>query len=293
MALEDPKNEIRKGAAVALGELKAEPAVDPLAALFNDPDSGVALSAVEALVSIGNAPATVHLINALQLENTDARIAAASGLGTLNAANAVDALINVLDDSEESVTCAAATSLGLIGDEKASSPLAAKLKAPSVKLRLACAQALASTQGKAAIEGLVGALADDNADVRSAAIDALATIGQPCIPSVLDALKDVPRIRRLVVMVQREVADRLLAQPGSKTYGIPSVICGLHAAGHMAFMNLGFGRLADVMDVRLLLVIPGIVWMVVFVVAGATLPEARSILRSGAFTHTAVRPVTA
>ncbi len=64
------------------------------------------------------------------------------------------------------------------------------------------------------------------------------------------------------------------------------------AAGHMAFMNLGFGRLADIVDVRLLLVVPGIVWMVVFALAGATLPEARSILRSGAFTNTAVRPVT-
>lgn len=52
---------------------------------------------------------------------------------------------------------------------------------------------------------------------------------------VLDALKDAPRIGRFVVMVQREVADRLLAKPGTKTYGIPSVIVGLHAVGHMAF----------------------------------------------------------
>jgi 16S rRNA (adenine1518-N6/adenine1519-N6)-dimethyltransferase len=52
---------------------------------------------------------------------------------------------------------------------------------------------------------------------------------------VLDGLKDALRVRRFVVMVQREVADRLLAQPGSKTYGIPSVICGLHAVGRLAF----------------------------------------------------------
>ena len=52
---------------------------------------------------------------------------------------------------------------------------------------------------------------------------------------VLDALKDAPRIDKLVVMVQKEVAERLLAEPGSKTYGIPSVVVGLHAAGRLAF----------------------------------------------------------
>lgn len=52
---------------------------------------------------------------------------------------------------------------------------------------------------------------------------------------VLDALRDAPRIEKFVVMVQREVADRMLAEPGSKTYGIPSVVVGLHAVGRLAF----------------------------------------------------------
>ena len=52
---------------------------------------------------------------------------------------------------------------------------------------------------------------------------------------VLDALKGAPRVTRLVVMVQKEVADRMLAEPGSKTYGIPSVVVGLHSVGHLAF----------------------------------------------------------
>lgn len=42
-------------------------------------------------------------------------------------------------------------------------------------------------------------------------------------PLVLDLLQDVPRIERMLVMVQREVADRLAARPGSPSYGIPSV----------------------------------------------------------------------
>lgn len=52
---------------------------------------------------------------------------------------------------------------------------------------------------------------------------------------VLDALRTVPQIRRFVVMVQLEVAERLVAIAGSKTYGLPSVVVGLHGLGRIAF----------------------------------------------------------
>jgi 16S rRNA (adenine1518-N6/adenine1519-N6)-dimethyltransferase len=42
-------------------------------------------------------------------------------------------------------------------------------------------------------------------------------------PLVLDLLAGVPAIDRMLVMVQREVGERLAAGPGSKAYGIPSV----------------------------------------------------------------------
>jgi 16S rRNA (adenine1518-N6/adenine1519-N6)-dimethyltransferase len=42
-------------------------------------------------------------------------------------------------------------------------------------------------------------------------------------PLVLDLLADVPAIERMLVMVQREVGERLAARPGDKAYGIPSV----------------------------------------------------------------------
>jgi 16S rRNA (adenine1518-N6/adenine1519-N6)-dimethyltransferase len=42
-------------------------------------------------------------------------------------------------------------------------------------------------------------------------------------PLVLDLLDHVPAIDRMLVMVQREVGERLSAAPGTKTYGIPSV----------------------------------------------------------------------
>lgn len=46
---------------------------------------------------------------------------------------------------------------------------------------------------------------------------------------VLRVLQEVPVVEKLVVMVQLEVAERLVAKPGSKIYGIPSVISSLHS----------------------------------------------------------------
>lgn len=42
-------------------------------------------------------------------------------------------------------------------------------------------------------------------------------------PLLCDLLDDVPRIDPMLVMVQREVAERLVASPRSSAYGIPSV----------------------------------------------------------------------
>jgi 16S rRNA (adenine1518-N6/adenine1519-N6)-dimethyltransferase len=42
-------------------------------------------------------------------------------------------------------------------------------------------------------------------------------------PLVLDLLDDVPQIGRMLVMVQREVGERLAAGPGDEQYGLPSV----------------------------------------------------------------------
>ncbi|HJO20640.1 MAG TPA: rRNA adenine dimethyltransferase family protein, partial [Acidimicrobiales bacterium] len=49
------------------------------------------------------------------------------------------------------------------------------------------------------------------------------------VPLVCDLLDDVPAIGRLVVMVQLEVADRLVAGPGDEAYGLPSVKVAYHA----------------------------------------------------------------
>jgi 16S rRNA (adenine1518-N6/adenine1519-N6)-dimethyltransferase len=42
-------------------------------------------------------------------------------------------------------------------------------------------------------------------------------------PLILRTIEQLPSVRRWTVMVQREIADRLRAGPGSRTYGSPSV----------------------------------------------------------------------
>jgi MFS family permease len=76
-------------------------------------------------------------------------------------------------------------------------------------------------------------------------------------------------------LIQEVVADELRGRVMSLYIMI--------AAGHMAFVNLGFGRAADSIDVRYLLVGPGLLWVGTFLVAMVSLVEVRSLVRHGRF----------
>jgi 16S rRNA (adenine1518-N6/adenine1519-N6)-dimethyltransferase len=49
------------------------------------------------------------------------------------------------------------------------------------------------------------------------------------VPVLLRLLEHLPSLRTGLVMVQAEVADRLVAPPGSRTYGVPSVKAAWYA----------------------------------------------------------------
>ena len=57
------------------------------------------------------------------------------------------------------------------------------------------------------------------------------------VPVVLHLLQVMPSLRSVLVMVQKEVADRLAAGPGGRVYGVPSVkarwYCDVEAAGNV------------------------------------------------------------
>jgi 16S rRNA (adenine1518-N6/adenine1519-N6)-dimethyltransferase len=52
---------------------------------------------------------------------------------------------------------------------------------------------------------------------------------------LLELLQEAAGLRRCVVVAQREVAERLTAGPGSKAYGLPSVITALYGHARLEF----------------------------------------------------------
>ncbi len=68
-------------------------------------------------------------------------------------------------------------------------------------------------------------------------------------PIVFALLERRPRPREIVVMIQREVADRILAPPGSRTYGALAV--GIRSVAEVErVMNVGRGAFRPVPDVE-------------------------------------------
>lgn len=55
-------------------------------------------------------------------------------------------------------------------------------------------------------------------------------------PLIFQLLEQAPHAEEMVLMMQKEVAERLIAPPGKKTYGALSVAVQYHAAAEIAFM---------------------------------------------------------
>jgi 16S rRNA (adenine1518-N6/adenine1519-N6)-dimethyltransferase len=53
-------------------------------------------------------------------------------------------------------------------------------------------------------------------------------------PLIIDLLDTAPSMTRMLVMVQREAGERLVAPPGSRVYGIPSVRVAYWATSRIA-----------------------------------------------------------
>lgn len=152
-ALDSKDPEIRENAAITLGKIKDERAIDPLIKLLTDEEWEVESAATNALVEIGK-PTVEPLIKILQDKNEDVFlqtkvIAVLAGIKDERAIQpmiqalkeeteldadlgynlglmgepAVEPLIQVLDDEDPRVRVRAAEALGRIGDERAIKPL--------------------------------------------------------------------------------------------------------------------------------------------------------------------------
>ena len=88
-----------------------------------------------------------------------------------------------------------------------------------------------------------------------------------------------------VVFIQQIVSDEFRGRVLS--------LYSLLAAGHMAIVNLGFGWLSEIVGVRPLLIVPGLLWVGIFLLAGVSLEDVRQLLREGGFRTAAPIPASA
>ncbi|MGI5863987.1 MAG: HEAT repeat domain-containing protein [Myxococcales bacterium] len=115
-ALGDDDEVIREYACVALGQLRAQEAVQPLSKLTKDRSPVVRREAVAALGAIGNKAGVKPALALLEDEVPETRLAAILALGKLKDGRAAAKLTPLLKDGSETTRLAAAKSLCMLGN---------------------------------------------------------------------------------------------------------------------------------------------------------------------------------
>jgi HEAT repeat protein len=187
--LGDEDHNVRRDAAVVLGELGDPRAVEPLIAALRNKDWEMLQVAVEALVKIGR-PTVGPLIAALGDEDSYVRQAAAVALGAIGDPRAVEPLSAALRDGNSYVRRAAAEALGRLGGPHAVGPLIAALRDEDERIREAAAEALGRLGDPRAVGPLIAALRDEDSYVRREATEALVKIDGPAVEPLIAALRD-------------------------------------------------------------------------------------------------------
>jgi HEAT repeat protein len=113
-ALNDPDEMVRSGAALALGELRAEVAIEKLAWLMREEVGSTGIHAADALSKIGKPGAGV-LIDALGAARPWVRMRAARALVPIKSPDAIPALFQALDDDSYIVRHYAEEALARMG----------------------------------------------------------------------------------------------------------------------------------------------------------------------------------
>ncbi|MDF7826187.1 HEAT repeat domain-containing protein [Pontiellaceae bacterium B12227] len=211
--LADPQQAICLEAIDALVELQAKDAIEPLGALFANPDLIRVHAAADAIAEIGGPEIEPLMLEAITLDTVPARITGATALGSFKSAEAVNALIIALDDYKyEKIVLAAIKSLGQTGDPKAVDPLCKKLHERSYGIREACVEALSRIGSEGALKGIASRLGDVNETIRTAATSALQAAGKPAVPFAQEALREENHLARANAI---KVLDGIGAVPAS------------------------------------------------------------------------------
>jgi HEAT repeat protein len=231
-ATDDYRQFVRLEAIESLGELKATEAIDPLAALFSDPDLVIAHAAITAIASMEDPRVEKYMLKALELETVPALTTAATTLGRLKSNAAVDPLIALLDNEHEAVAVVAATSLGQIGNPKAISPLAAKVGDRSFAICMACVSSLKQIGGTDTAKALEPAMGNLSEKIRAGVVEGMVGVGSPSAPMARKALRSANHFAResgMAVLqglndVPTDGSDRVWYQLASLTVGENPVV---------------------------------------------------------------------
>jgi HEAT repeat protein len=164
----------RARAVLLLGLLRLPEAVEPVAALLDDPDGDVAHAAARALGCIATDDAAWALVRGLQR----GALAPERILEHVARPWAVDALLTAYHIAEFGhVRAVLAEALGLAGDPRAGAALAGILQIGDEEERVRCCRALGRTADPATAPLLALALGDEAWPVRAQAARALGRVG--------------------------------------------------------------------------------------------------------------------
>jgi len=161
--LDDDRQEVRAEAALSLGDLETEAAVEPLVARCDDPVPAVRQSAMIALGRLGFSSSFDAVARALEKGPPDLRFQAATSLAEIDQDRAREPLLGALDDADGEVVSAVALSLGAIGERRAANRMAELLDTWSrPETRFDLAYALADLGDSRALPVLVELVSKDD-----------------------------------------------------------------------------------------------------------------------------------
>jgi HEAT repeat protein len=167
-----------------------QPAVGPLLEALESDSRNTRFNAACALGKIGDEKAVMALIGRLETDTDEVvRLASAAMLGNIGDKRAVQPLIEALGDKSEMVRNHAYSPLRKFG-ETAVPALIKALKHRNKYVRPRAASLLEDLKDPKAVASLTEMLDDDYDMARFAASRALVSIGEPAIPSLINALKD-------------------------------------------------------------------------------------------------------
>ena len=178
-ALLDDVEAVRTAAAISMGVLDSERAVQLVLPFLEDARGNIRLAAVEALANIGNEAAAEHLPDlAVFDEDPGVRRAAAETISLLRPDWLPEQILQALDDEDGNARLAAVEALEVIGIEAAAEHLPDLVLFDEVSdIRKVAARAIGTLRPDWLPEQIVQALDDDEAELRRAAVEAMRLIG--------------------------------------------------------------------------------------------------------------------